>query len=702
MAKFTAEVSQPQAFQDYRRPSESPAEAIGAGLGGLAQILDVGLKASAESRKDDVLAGVEDSLTSELKAFNQPKLVGETTPQSPETAAAQGTEAYSQVDQKANIYRQAYNQGRMSRQEFLARTANVTQQAIHENPRFADEIRKRAQAVLGINPTEAAVALEFEGQKAEEDAKRQMELASAKVAADAGFSGTLPQLVDIGRELGNMKYNTERLTSRLQQRAAEVALADAEHKAKMQPVTDEQAFATLEHTRAETARLLNPTITPTAEDKKQARQAGIQGLVQPLFDQVHNGAINNLLEMQKHPEQFQELSKLSGPDQQIWIQNQLTKIHSGLMDQVNAKVLSNPNITEEDAKDVRAKLEAQFSAVTGLFTGNIEDAAATARIAKGISDNFDIGLSQSAPMIFQTRNLGPVGALAIQSSMYADTAVRQELIRQGSGLLQQSFGSSRTPTPADIHQDVLDAAHGALDFNTDIANPNQKAAVMMALEPVLNGWGKGKLEPAFADKYANSALQYTKTGLAQEDPRDLARTSYQMGSISQLQLIDQLSGIPEEADKAKALGTSVYALSTKSITSNARTLRPETSSPAGGLPVGITAYYNPNTGQVEISKELINNTSIIGGKVVHPQTTAGKVSPELQKKVDVINRNLRAVEYLHKDYGSDADKQLNDRQLKQFLIEGAGIPLKPGVPRVEMPGDKKEGTIKGRVKQNPQ
>lgn len=162
---------------------ETTAAAIGAGLGGIAQILDVGLKHSADRREKAVAGTVEDTLATEASKFaNQPigPLVGE--PGSVKTPEDFG---YSREQwDKMDRLRQGSVQGRVSRSEFYAKTSSIVQQAIHDNPRFADSIRKRAQDVLGIAPTAAAIALEAEGQKAAQD----LQTAAKTKLLDIGIS----------------------------------------------------------------------------------------------------------------------------------------------------------------------------------------------------------------------------------------------------------------------------------------------------------------------------------------------------------------------------------------------------------------------------------------------------------------------------------------------------------------------------------
>lgn len=177
---FTRSVSDPRDLypSGARANPNTTAGAIGAGLSGLADVFEVGLKYVEKNRTNKALGELENAL---------------------------------------DPYVQAVGQGRMKTDEAFARTSAILKSHIDKYPSLADDFRQRAQNIWGVNPSEGLVKSAMDKENIEKKRQQDVDNYNLTVANQFGAiplqEGTTEPDYEagilVGRELSGYMANVE-------------------------------------------------------------------------------------------------------------------------------------------------------------------------------------------------------------------------------------------------------------------------------------------------------------------------------------------------------------------------------------------------------------------------------------------------------------------------------------------------------------
>lgn len=647
---------------------ESTAGAIGGALGGLAKIAEVGIKYRDQSREAKIGGAVEDALAAQVKDFQgQPTstLLGESDAEAnPSVAAGFSSQQAGDLDK----LRQANAQQRpnFSRAAFFAKTSAIVQDAIHDNPRYESAIRKRAQEVLGLNPTAAAVSLEVEGQKAADELNKATQARLVQQGADRGEVSTDND--------GNINVAATVSWAATTNSAEHVAdqhskwLADQEKEASIQRGYE---GSLAERNQAGEVLFLKGKGEFKGSDAK--------------FDENIQGGLSNLPALMRQHENDNDQAKIGILKDGIV---QAQRQWDNWLD-VN---LAKTSLSTESRKRIREEYQARFDHFLKSAEGGYDHFKQQENILKGMATQAGIQMHQAAPGLMALSDaLGPQVA-----GQLASTALLSEQGTQSRIYLNGQVLSVLQAVQIAGH--VAEGKKSLSDFDKE---PEVKRTVLGHVRTVVNSI-TGQTDPlekqrASVDKVA----KFTPAG--QEQPNDLKVFGTAMGEIATegaksgtvgnlhgflghtaspmvIQTLEKLD--KTDPVKAKSVASNMLTTNGTAIVKMGQVVASDLAAMSAKQPAGpdqLHLYYNPDKGQVEVVVPPINPSSRMVNIPRMPKDTA--------QSVNDINQALNA-QVLLQPWASDIEQTYNDRQLKQSYITSAGIPLKPGQSWVPMPGEK--------------
>lgn len=654
MAGFTAQLSDPGNISGSHATHDSTAGAIGSALGGVADILNVGLKYHAEERKEASLASLESTLFPVAQDFAKPqeapKLIGE--PRDLVGGPIAQDPAFQSSQDDLDKLRQAQKQGRMSRAEMYARSAVIVQAAIHENPRWADDIRKRAQDVLGFNPSAAMTGQQVEDQKAVEEQNKAIQTSQVQEAVKAGvlFLGPDGQ-PDMSR----------------------TAHAGMDIAAAQEKIKNHAALLDQQYKEAEIYKSQHPTL-PRADMVAQEAQ-NVMGVLDPLYDTHISGAISRLI---YNPNGIPFASAGgSKEDQQAAAFQAVGQVEAAWNNQVN-NMLSKGQVSPEASEKIRKDFKERFDnwrTLAGTGLSSLEQNAANVKQLENVAK---IGMAKAQPIISNLINT--VGGMAIQPLIGNALIANSKLSGAVNNELSSLIGNKdvRPPTIPDTLLHTSDIASGTQTF-AGLPNDLHRQTTAAVVSGALDEYSKrpNDLTDVELKAYSNMAKAVADHSVTATDPDELRAAAKRVSTPSALRTFDRYATDPN--NNSQALGKSIIDLNLQSIQKNANELTTFDTAGASNFAqakIGATnkaftteAFYNPSTGRVEA------------------KTTNGEpIAVGYQSRINDLNQSLSAITHLS-EYGDDRFKTLNEQQLKQAIIRGAGIGLKPGSEPVKMPGE---------------
>jgi hypothetical protein len=555
----------------------------------------------------------------------------------------------------------------------------IVQDAINENPRFANEIRKRAQDVLGVNPSAAAVALNFQEEQAVAEQKKAAMGDLAKAALDRGV-----MYVD---KNGEFDINA---TARA---GAQIRFAKQEAESYTQGLDNH-----LKELQVQKAEAGDPKPL-TLEERRDAETRFISGYTDKLYLGMMDSAASRILPMMK------QNGNLSHPEQEAQLSNNLGQIKTQFFHQVDTWMAETnlqlaqagkPGLSPQARDTIRNTYEAQFKNWEELVKGPFSNLETNLRQMQQLKTRAGIDFDKSTPdLSYIVNTLGPQAAAPIiQSAIHEGTAANNSLQQQGVAAVGRgsAMRANENADPRSIYSGAtavlegkqkvsqLPEAHKVPVLKTTIA-----AVSSFADAPKLDDKGKAALY--------NGMREIMNAGLTSSDPEDFKSAAATMQGAKYINAINQLA--KTDADKAKELGGMMLDLNYQSVSTDARALRPYTQPAVSayqdakiGLappPVSFTPVYNPDAGRVEIQIKDKQGSDF--------STNRGFIQQAPKQMVDAVTRINKSLDTMVqvKDYGSDREKGLNPQQLKQARVLSVGtIPLKPGTQPVTMPAPPKE------------
>lgn len=659
--EFTARLPEPAQVTGSTATRDSTSAAIGTALGGIAQILDVGLKYSAEERQQRVLGSVEAQLNREVTAFTQP---------SAEEVAADSDPEVQNVSNRLDRLRSANQQGRMSRQEFLARSNQIVSAAVASSPRFAEAIRERAANVLGVVPSSAAVALEMNEQEEERVRAKAIQDSFVQKAVDFGFYATLPD--------GTIDYDT-------------MAAHGRHETSRMNDLKELGLILGLQRDRA---------AIEGAGQRNLTREDIINMEASTLIygDGTYQGTNNSYNEIIK--------SWLTAADGQVnwndpaqvanfevmWGQQRGTfEVH--LNDMLSAA---------EASPDVRAKVMSVYSEqldqIQEMLTGENSRPQAAIRSLKNMTTNFGLTFAQAAPTAAGAAAVGLDNILnpVMDGIIAVGTESRTNLIAEGQRAISAFSGGTS-------NQSALNTALSALNGSTALYRQPTPAEISAGLPGVEAGveaivrYG-ANASPQELNAFSNGVDSMVVLALDGTNPVNSKNVAAKLSSPSYLRTLDLMSEVPELAAQVERTGSQMHDIARTSLSQNMKLIQPQTvtwrerlrTSEAGGPLAGVnqrevtyTPVYNPQLGRYAIEARLADGTLAEAER--SSMGVRANTPPQMLENINKMNQALDLAVNTQ-EYGSLEIQGYSEPQLRQYIAtRSSAVPLSTGSRLVTMP-----------------
>lgn len=630
-------------------------QAIGGALSGLADIFSAGLR----MRDEDALKSERTSLTNKLNSFVQ-----------------------------------ANAQGKMTRDEMLARSSGEVVASINRVPRFSDELRKTSQETLGLNPSAAQVS---DAQQAHED-QRKLQLAAKTAAVDAAVKGGLAKYnddgsLDVDTSVRNWQVRArfnQFTTDYKDQREADLQALQADHLrgqiAAQGPQSDLLA-AQIRHENADTDRIKQgPQLTQSEVSDQEAKTA-INGLNE-VFNTYSQAGASKLQAIVAQSANLPEAQQIANSHKAyaVWRSQFMTQYVDGF--------LSHNVLSPKAMADVRAHFDGIMKDYDDIFTGNNSSVSINTQLVTAMTNRNKLDFHQNAQTLamLNDNGLGTAIAPVVGIAFTGDPGIDNEVRRL--------TGADRPPTPTE----ALHATGQAMSGQVPVTKINSPALQTKTLDILLNGVAKTwntratPLTPQELPVWGRANQNILDMAMTTADATDLLHATKVISSANSIQNLNKLGKLDEMT--ANDIGGKMLSVNATNISSNVKYLtatnppveyRPPVSSYAQGGARGterteLKIRYNTETGRVEVSNAGKSGFDPTTGETNQPFDMHGiKVPQDFQDRVNSINRSLDAVDEL-KDYGTDNLRTMKTEQLKYTIIKETGIPLKGAVP--VMPGDK--------------
>lgn len=651
---FTATLSDPGYVSGSSAGSGGGgAAALGVGLGGLANLLDVGLKASNSDREKKVTADLQTKLFPDIQAFaaqnTPPALLGQAT--DPNLDAAKSTPDYQTFVSSSQALQQVNAQGAMSREAFFAKVSAKLQQAINNNPRFAGELRQAAQDILGVNPTAQMVALQQTDQATAKNIKTNIQTGLATDAANSGVvyykedgSPDIDKMAKAGTDLNAAKANTARVKS-------EIEL----NNAKNPPLTQEQI--------------------------QDQEYRGVVKSFAPVFNNVVDSAISRLSTIIEKNQNLPQAQQAQLAFQEIG--NIETRFTAALNRQLNS--LDEP-ISAQATANVRSYFTKQFDVYREWSKGGLSSLQTNMDSLQKLKLANDIGYHQTAPTMARVTDVFGNGATtAVGAALSQNTDLTNTIDKDLLNFV------NKTPSLNTINQ-AADAASGKTPI-ARLPDPQDQANALRVVRSTLKHYqdNPNGLTDKELTAFGHGTVNVLSLGLQTNDPQELRNAAGDVNTIRFVDVLDRFNGNQVNSDQAQVIGKGALDLNHKAIDANARLLttplnlfdsKGQTYSfgnrgEYSGVPkkgYKVTPEYNPDSGQVEfkIEDEDLN---------VYSQDKAKSLGITIPKEtvdaVNMVNKSLNIVPRLQK-YGDQEEQSAASNELRNSYIAGTGIQIKEG------------------------
>jgi Transglycosylase SLT domain len=653
---FTRELQDPGNFGagDSRNYGRSgTASAIGAGLGGLASLLDVGLKQHRIERFGEESKDLFDKLYDETQKYaSQPKapgLLSETT--TAEQQEAMGSPLYRNTQRELERIRQGNVQGTISQAEFFARTSAILKNAIDTSPEFTGEFQALGQRVLGTDSLAKQVALASASEEAENKAE---ELADANSATYANSNG-----IWASDDKGN--YDLKK-TAKL---GRDLAFKDA------------QLDRDLKRLEVESKR--NPALSK-AELDSEKESTVINGF-SDIFTVHSSSMIDKTMALLK------TRTGTNDPEILQAIEVGVGKEKAGWMLYVNQNLDKMKNLDAGVRKNIMENEERRFKVYEDLAKGDLSQVEARARALKQLKDQVEFDAIRAAPAVAAGR--AALGDTAISGMVNTAVGVSTRYRSVINKDLAKLFGNESVRVDAATHiYDAADVGAGIRDFLSFEHEPRRLVGALATSSAALDDYYKrpNELSTGEQQAFGNTVVALSRLGLTSKNPDDVLLATGRLNSARATQTFKAFAKNPANAHLLNPVANSMMNMNGHNLTTQSNFLQERRVEGVFGGEVGIlnpasqgadfSAVFNPNNGQVELVSTREQVVPLVG-RTPTP-------SEELLKRVDSVNKSLEAMGVL-KDFTGGIEAELNPLQMKQVAAAGAGIPNKQGTKPVEMP-----------------
>lgn len=678
---------------------ESTAGAIGSAFTGLSKILEVGVKLRDQTREDKLNSAVEDQLNEQVKDFqNQPKpteggpsLLGESESEADMVMAPDHVRALDKL-------RQGNAQGTVSRAEFYAKTSAIVQQAIHDNPRYADAIRKRAQEVLGVNPTAQAVSLEVDQQKQREQQQQEFQKDAIQAAVSAGTAE-----VDKNGQLLVHQTVINGLTSK----AVEAHMKAMKDQRDAQHLEWEETHGTPMST-AQSELNDNKFFTKGDGKGNPGADAEYANMTRGFFSTLP-AAMKNAHVMNDQQAKVVLYDAINNA-QKVW-------------DIKLQKMIADSGLSTENREKMRKEYNSQFQLWQSEAGQGWEYFRMRHELVQGLADNANIQAWKVAPDFMRDKAIlgdivmGQISAMALSR----DEGTKNRVMINGH--VMSALDSLHTVATIAEGKPYPD---GSKPSAADHKDPEVRKVItpiqQHTMDKIVENKGTPSEDPVKNPvAWANTAEDVTAAAAKTQNPINAINYT-QTRSPSQIAYLQDFAKDPKNVDQAQRIGKNMIVANAAAVVTLAQGLQQQLDntgvtrigsnaptdilnreSTKGQTPVTFKAVFNGATSRYEIVASGNAPLVTAGGPSVltregkssigqggQPVGTA-RVPDEAFKSVNAMNQALDANVAL-KNFGSPDEQRYNDQQLRQQYAMAAGLPLKEGTQLVPMPVIKKPET----------
>lgn len=671
MPEFTANISGPGSVSSGYGAHESGASMIGEAIGGFAKVLDVGLKASAQSRMERLDVEIGDRLKDVVHPFQQQDAVGGqdvfTDGSMQQWEKAQGLDKIGKLAQ-AN----RHSPDRVSTASMMGQASAITQQIIHDHPRYADEIRARVQKILGVNPNEETIRSNLEDERT---LKAQQNAQNESMARFALDNGVAPKLKTDGTLDGVAMARAGSII-----KTAEYNMRVAAEQMRLKTEGLQQ-----QNLQGEIDARNHPK--PTAEALKVMNQNTYRAPLDPVFNLIMDHSVNAAVQTLANPgrgiplkggaangplpyaneQQFRDMA-INGVAQAKATFYQKVQEYNTILTQDG----SNP-IDAASQREILSEYDAQFQSLHDLLvTAPKEIIEARMDTLHQMVTDMKIDFIKANPLLSKwiaglgENTIAPTIALSLTNNPKASLGVAEAVTTSMNNLTDIATGNT-THIPDKTAAMGAAAANEAYGKKADNLTPTEKTA------------------------YGNITNALIQKGMSYNDPVQLAGAVTATSTPALLKAFDAYRADPTHADNAEHLGENLYALNSKYIAVASQTLKATTI--AGRT---YTPYYNPNAGRIEVEVKD-GHGNIITNNLTYITNAEQYGAPgQVILRARQINSSLSALTHL-KEFGAEAT--MSDAQLKEGMI--GHLPLRPGTQHVLMPGEKKPETPNAALTKAP-
>src|SRR3990167_6762404 len=672
MPSFQGQLTEPYPIRpESTGYGTSTAGTIGGALSGLADILDVWLKASAEDKKKKTLEALEGKLVDVSTEFgNQPgtpALIGEA--RDPNVEASQADPYFQRADIVINRARQAANQGRITREEFLLRAQTAVQEAVTASPRFAQEIRERAQQLLGLNPTAALAALEMNEQAATEATERTIRDTAIATAANAG---NVWYTVNGELDLAHMEQS-----GRLLQRIN----ADlATQKQQLEIVTAQENIR----------RLREGTGELTLAEQQNTEERTFLGLANQHFETFAGSALSRI------PQLLDQYAELNNEEASNNLLQEVNTLELSFNTWLNESI-RNAQLDSTVTTNVRKYYTEQFNVLRTFAGGGLDNLALSQRQLDTLTNEAKIDLTRAAPLLARMQMLFGTGAIQpiIDTILAESTRFRTTVVREAEG------SAFLAPETEDHIRNLEAIMSGEIELTSLRTSEEQRVAIASLITQQERLVSRpNDLTDLELRNFGRGSTQLIATALQSTDATELRNAASYVSSPSFLRAFERYKSDPNNAENTAVLATGIFQLNMATVQSNLNIINSGQSIRVPGLQgtmrgaltdVVLRPVYNPETGLVEIDARVATSGRI----PLAPASAEGVfdwerlknryIPRELQTQVNQINQSLTAVVTV-KDNITDLERNLSPEQLKQLIVTSTGsIGFKPRTTPIEMP-----------------
>ncbi len=594
---FTRSVQDPRDLypQGYGATQDSTAAAIGTALSGAATIFDMGIKAMKEHKTNEGLAAFENEIAP---------------------------------------YVQAVGQGRMDSNDAMTRTTAKIKTYIDRYPQLADDLRKRAQSIWGVDPGQQLVQHAQDAEIVKR--KRQQDVDNYNLGVANQF-GAIP----LDEKTGQPDY----------QAGIEVGRELAQYTANIKAATEE---ANLEIAR----RKLNGEGEDSLEDRRKKFEVRVGTDTRKIIQTNIDTDINNVPTLLKSLENPKDADSLATG--QRLVESSYNRTRESIVKILN----ETPGMDSVTYNNLIGMVDSAYQSYRNRTPNTIK---AAGEIIQQRGNNARDRAYDHMPQVMDVVDLfGQAGAGVLVNQFWTNNSQKSadNLTQAQRDFDSYMSSASRvhngTPPPTDP---------GNLKATTDLTRGIQSEVNEIVKNP-------DSIPDKGLPALGNSVSFLADKALESNDPDDYNAAVTTLNSAGTARALERLK--TTNPDLYESTNQKIIQVNTQSILANARRARDAavgSSAHLGDAEQGFMFWPGADTR----STAVIQYNAMTGAVEVSGMKPGATPNKDQIKTITSLNSSLRTLVRL-KDHGNDQVKDMSDQDLKLALMTMSGIKIKGKTP----------------------